>query len=179
VWLGEEGTLARRRADIREAQLPEPPAAPRRIRFRWMHVVGLALVMTAPVLSAAGVLQPQQDSAAASDSRLAVSVSYPQRMRYRTSEWLTVDIRNRSEQPVDGVTVQLDPEYIRAFDPVLVTPSPRDAFNIDLGRLDPGKTRQVALRLQAEEYGRRRGWVRVHAGDHAPLEMPVQTLMLW
>ena len=171
--------VARRRADPREAKLPEPPAAPRSVRFRGTHLAGLVLVIAAPVLSAVGVLQPQQDSAAASDSRLAVSVSYPQRMRYRTSEWLTVDIHNRSGQPVDGVTVQLDPEYIRAFDPVLVAPSPRDAFNIDVGRLDPGKTRQVALRLQAEEYGRRRGWVRVHAGDQAPLEMPVHTLMLW
>jgi hypothetical protein len=170
---------ARRRADVGEAELPEPPAAPRRIRFRRTHLAGLLLVVAAPVLSVAGILEPHQGSAAVSDARLAVSVSYPERMRYRTSDWLTVDVHNRTGQPLDAITVQFDPAYLRSFNPVLVVPSPRDAFNVELGRLDPGTTRQVALQLQAEQYGRRPGRVRVHAGDHPPLEVPVHTLVLW
>jgi hypothetical protein len=179
VTLTRGGDVARQRTDVREDQLPEPPAAPRRIRFRRTQLVGLLLVAVVPVLSAAGVLDRQPGITSGSDARLAVSVSYPQRMRYRTSEWLTVDVHNRSEQPIDGVTVQFDQNYVRTFNPVLVVPSPRDAFNVELGRLDPGTTRQVALQLQAEEYGPHPGWVRVRPGQQPPLELPVRTRVLW
>src|SRR5215207_6829737 len=137
-----------------KTRLPEPPDAPRRIRFRPSNLAGLLLVLAAPVLSAAGVLDQADGHATASSAELDVSVQHPRRMRYRTNEWVVVDVHNRTSQALPGVSVQIDPQYMQSFNPVIVVPAPSTAFSMDLGTVGPGQSRQLALQLQAEEYGR-------------------------
>jgi hypothetical protein len=160
-------------------QLPQPPAGPRRIRVKPSNLVGLLLVLIAPALAVAGLVEPASGRATASSAELDVSVEHPRRMRYRTSEWVVIDVHNRTAHSLPGVTVHISPPYMQSFHPAIVIPAPTSAFAMDLGALGGGESRQLALQLQAEKYGRRRGSIRVEPRGHPAIEVPVNTFVLW
>jgi hypothetical protein len=168
----------RARATHEHDGLPEPPQVPRRIRLGWTHLTGMALLLAAPVLAAVGVLDPVQHETSATNDQLKLTAHFPARLRYRTNGWVRISVHNRSDRPASKVTVSVDPAYLQAFNPVTLVPSPDRAFETDLGDLRPGETRHIALQLQAEEYGRRRGGVSAAVAGQPPVEVPIGTLVL-
>ena len=161
--------------------LPQPPEVPRRLRFRWTQLAGMVIVLAAPALSLAGLLEAseQTTTALSVDQGIEIRVRYPTRMRYRTNRWLVVDVRNRGPSAQKEIAVQIDPAYVQGFNPIAVAPEPRQAFDMALGEVPAGQWRQAAVLLQAERYGRRPGWVKAQPARGAGVQVPIRTLVLW
>ena len=141
-------------AHHQQGVLPSPPDVPRRIRLGRGQLAGLALLVLGPALAIAGLLDPVSVQATDTRGPLTLTVTYPSRMRYRTNQWVRVAI---------------------------ILPGPSGPFQVELGTLQSGQTRQVGLQLQAEAYGWRRGQISVRPGVPAGSDeaaVTIQTLVL-
>jgi hypothetical protein len=149
-------------------ELPQPPNVPRRMRWRAPQVAGLVLISILPALAIARLLDPSPRVAHASAGQVELAVSTPQRLRYRMTDWVFVDVRNPSDRPLESVTVEVDAAFVEGFAQASFIPEAarvdEQRYSVDLGRLRPGESRRVSLQLQAEKYGKRAGSVAVVAG---------------
>lgn len=141
----------------------------------------MVIVLAAPALSLAGLLEAAEQTTVvlSVDQGIHVRVRHPTRMRYRTNRWLVVEVQNRGPSVQSEIAVQIDPSYVQGFNPIAVAPEPRQAFDMALGQVPAGQSRQAAVLLQAEKYGRRPGWVRVQPARGAAVQIPIRTLVLW
>lgn len=152
----------------RASEPPELPPLNRGLRFGRWQMVGLAIMISIPVLAAFEVFGEGSSSAGHSGATLALSAEYPSRVRHGTPEEVTVLVTNRGPSPLDTVTVHFDSSYVARFTDPQFLPSTTDAYEVELAGVGPGETRTVRLGVRANEYGRHRGRiVASHGGDTA------------
>ena len=147
----------------RPPPLPSAPDIDRRIRFHTGQLIGLALIVSLPVLALAGVFGISTQQATAFDEALGVTVEYPARHRYKVRQPLDITITNVSEADLARVEIGLTTNYIDAFSDVAFTPAPdhidaRDHVFVIAG-LDAGETRSITAEMQAQVYGPTTGHV--------------------
>ena len=164
-----------------QQELPQPPEVQRRMRWRFPQFVGLALISVMPVLAAARLLDPTPQVAHASGGGMELSVSAPNKLRYRMSDWMFLDVRNASGKQLQSVTVEVDAPFVEGFAQASFMPEParidERRYAIDLGQLRAGETRRVSVQVQAEKYGKRTGAVTAVA-DGGRATVPVQLFVL-
>ena len=157
-------------------QLPQPPEVPRRLRLSWPQAVGLVMILLLPALSAARLFDPRPQTSTASVGAVALAVTSPGRMRHRTSDWVEVDVRNRSARALADVQVELGADFVQGFSQAVFIPAATTvdarAYRVAIGALGPGESQRVALQLQADRYGSRRGMISARAGA-SRAEVPI------
>lgn len=161
-----------------ESPLPQPPEIRRRVQLPLFRGIGMAIVVTVPVLALLGVFGDRRTTLSANGSNLVAHVAYPERLRFEVLQHIAITIENRSSQPIDTVTVRLDTAYVLRFSGVSFTPSADEAFVIRLARVMPGESRMVLGEVQGQRYGRHAGSVRIEATSGDTLSIPLRTLVL-
>lgn len=151
--------------------LPKPPELPelhRRLRFSGWQIVGLALIMSIPLLAAFRVFGDGGATVGDRAGAISMAVEYPPRARHGTMEAVAVLVTNQGPSLLDTVSVRFEPSYIARFTDPQFLPSANRAFEVELTDVAPGETRRVQVGVRANRYGRHRGSVAAsHHGDSA------------
>jgi hypothetical protein len=117
-------------------------------------VLGLGLLALVPLLSLLGVFGPARETAGATGDGLALSVSYPTRLRYFTFSSAQVTVQNVSGQALPELTVEIDRSYLEAFGEVALSPVPEtitaEVFEVTFDEVPPGEARVVLISLRAQ-----------------------------
>lgn len=156
-----------------------PPAAPeiaRALRLTTLQKIGLPVLFIIPILALFGVFGERFAIRAASGSGVAARVSYPDRIHYRQTMPLRIMVWNASTRAADSIMISLDPEFMRAFSAISITPAATRAYTIVLRHVKPGERRVISGDVAGERYGRSDGNVRV-AGIAGELCIPVATFV--
>ncbi|MFI5241664.1 MAG: hypothetical protein ACHQRL_01545 [Gemmatimonadales bacterium] len=143
--------------DLPHAEPIEAPRAPigvPRLKLTRKQWVGLPFLLLIPVLALFGVFGERTATIATATPSLGVTVSYPERLRYRQTERLEIAVTNRSSNLVDSVSVSVDTAYLSRFMDVRVTPEPSAAYEVRLARIAPGETRLVVADVTGNRYWR-------------------------
>lgn len=110
-----------------------------------------------------------------------VHVEYSSRAEFGSSKPLLIEVRNESASPVESLAVEIDRSYLEGFQPQSFVPEPKEvttlAHVIDLGDVQPGEVRRVAVDLTAEKVGQRAGQVRVTSRDHPVAAIDISTFV--
>lgn len=151
---------------------PEPPAPRRKFSLRPVHATLLLLLFLITVLAAFGVFGETRTTTGTQSSILGLNIEYPKRFRYKQISPMRVHVRNRTQQPMDTVTVAFDSTYLDPFSNVTFTPSASKPWVVELTDLKPGEQRRIQVGLQAEKYGHHRGMVAAaHKSDTVRAEV--------
>jgi hypothetical protein len=151
----------------KDPQPPQPPQLDRKFQLHPYQYIAIPLLFLMPVLALLGVFGETVTTKTGSNEDLTVRVEYTSRIRYKMLAPLTVYITNRTDTPLETLTVRFDRAYIEGFSQVTFTPQAQtvdeDAYVVELQDVQPGETRVVEGDLQAEKYGEYKGSVMVSA----------------
>lgn len=152
----------------RPVKAPEPPPLKRFVKVERLQLIGVPLLAA---VSIAGLFGAFDDTSARSGARgtpLAVHVEFPSRVQLAQSKPILIEVRNESSDDLGDVAVEIDRDYLDALPPASVLPEPEEitpeAYVIQLGALQAGEVRRVALEVKPEKIGQREGEVRVTSG---------------
>lgn len=151
----------------------------RRLQFPRLQLVGVALLLSVPILAVLGVFGPCSRTVAETIPGLEMQVDYPPRFRYQTLSTLEVSLENTSSRPLVPVTVTFDRVYISRFLQVQFTPSAKSVTATDYRvqvDIPPGEIRRVSVSLQADRYGLHNGNIRALVNG-ASILVPVSTFV--
>lgn len=169
---------------VKHEQSSRPPQAPdveRKLKFHLLQMIGAPFILLVPLLALFGVFGESIRSASAASPALDMRVEYPSRFRYKMVDSLTVYLSNTSPQSIPGVRVRVDQAYVDSFSAVVFSPSVQyisgAAYVVDIGDLQPGETRLLTVRLQAEDYGMHRGTVSATPEGGAELRVAISTFV--
>lgn len=162
-------------------QPPQPPEIKQRINLSRQQLIGLPLLILIPVLALFGVFGMTQGRGVQEGEALELSVDYTTRTRLRADYTLIIEVRNRLERPLDGVTVEIDRDYLEGFSEVEFTPSATtvtdDTYRIDLGTIPAAATRIVDGDLVPTSYWSHHGSVTVSASETEAVEFAIATFV--
>lgn len=160
-----------------EIQPPQPPEIRRRIRLNRRQVLGLLVLAAISAFAVFGLFEAWTTEVARSDA-FQVRVRYAKRYRYKEMNPLDVYVTNTSSQVIDTVTVVFESAFVLWFASVSFTPSPAEAFEIELAGLRPDETRLVRAELESERYGRHDGEISVSDGAADTVRVRLSTVIL-
>lgn len=162
-------------------QPPDAPEIERRVLLTRLQAVGLPVLALIPILALAGVFGLERNQRASQGGVLELEVKYPGRARFRSSGSLAIEVRNRLDRPVEGVTVLVDRSYVEAFEQVTFSPSSDELtetnYAIAIGRLEKGATRAVTADLRPRKYWLHRGIVAVSAAGVDTIDIDFSTFV--
>ncbi|HEX7004110.1 MAG TPA: hypothetical protein VF168_07975 [Trueperaceae bacterium] len=142
---------------------------------------GLPLMVLLPLLALFGVFGVTFERTGASSERLELHVRHSTRTRLRAPHLLTVEVTNRGQSPLEGVTVVVDREYVDAFSNVAFTPQASevtpDEYRIELGTIAASATRLVTADMTPAAYWRHEGIISASAEGVEPVEVAVATFV--
>jgi hypothetical protein len=141
----------------RDAAPPTAPSIERRLSLTRKQWFGLPLLAAVPLLTLFGLFGERRSVVRTASLTLELTVTYPERFRYRQVQLLEVTVRNRSAQVLDTVHLSLDTAYITRFASVRIEPPPQIAFVVDLTNVRPNESRLVTAELGGDRYGRHPG----------------------
>jgi len=160
-------------------ELPPPlrvSAQPRRVKLHRFQWIGLPPLLAVPLLALLGVFGETWTRVDGSGPGLALSVEYATRYRYKQINTLQVRVENTATRTLDTVVVALDSTYAARFSTLVFVPSARAPFEVELVDLEPGEVALVWVELQAERYGRHRGFLEARgSGLPDTVRIPLRT----
>ncbi len=152
----------------RPIRAPESPAVKRFVEVERLQMVGIPILAAVAI---AGLFGAFDDTSARTEARgapLAVHVEFPSRIQYEQSKPLLIEVRNESSHAVGEVAIEIDRAYLEGFQAETFLPEPDEitpeAYVVEVGAIQAGEVRRIALVLSAEQVGRQRGQVRVTSG---------------
>ncbi len=165
----------------RPVRAPDPPAVKRFLAVDRLQMVGI------PILAAvtlAGLFGAFDDTSARTEARgapLAVHVEFPSRIQYEQSKRLLIEVRNESAHAVGEVAIAIDRRYLEGFQADTFLPEPDEitpeAYVVEVGAIQAGEVRRVALDLSAEKVGRQEGQVKVTTGGRPLAAIDLSTFV--
>lgn len=165
----------------RPVRAPDPPPVKRFVVMERLQMVGI------PILAAvalAGLFGAFDDTSARTDARgtaLAVHVEFPSRIQYEQSKPLLIEVRNESAHAVGEVAIAIDRAYLEGFQADTFVPEPDEitpeAYVVEVGAIQAGEVRRVAIDLSAEKVGRQEGEVRVTSGKQRLAAIDLSTFV--
>ena len=164
---------------VRAASIVAAPRAPSgtpHIRFTRKQMVGLPILTLITVLALFGVFGDRMTSLTVVSPSVGVTITYPERMRYRQTEALEISVVNRGAKALDSVLVSVDTSYLSRFVGVQASPAPVIDFVVPLLAIRPGESRRISIELTGDRYWRHPGTVTVAAGAERTT-IPVSTLV--
>jgi hypothetical protein len=141
-------------------KVPAPPEAPdvrRRLHIPPTQWVALALLLLLIGLAATRVLQRRDTSARTSQDGLDVTVTWPERARYREDVQIMVRIENTSGAAFDTVRVTFPHELIGNTADLQFLPEASGAHEVTITDLAAGETHETEAEFRPSYYGRRAG----------------------
>ena len=155
-----------------EPDPPEAPAIEHRLRFHPWQWIGIPILFLIPILAAVGLFGTAYTSVSPQTADVSVQLSHPTRQRYKMLGSMDFDVTNRSGSPLARVEISVDTAYLARFSTVMSVPPFSEPYLIELIDLGPGETRRATIEIQAEDYGRHRGEVRIGTpGDTARVDV--------
>ena len=154
-----------KKTTTKSVQVPEPPTVKRFVEVERLQMIGIPILAAVVI---AGLFGAFDDTSARSDADgtpLALHVEYPSRVQLEQGKPLSIEVENRSSAAVGEVAVEIDRRYLEAFRSEKFVPEPDqitpEAYVIQLGAVQPGEVRRIAIDLQAEKVGSHDGEVRI------------------
>jgi hypothetical protein len=164
--------------DTNEEKPPEAPALRRSIRLYPYQWVTLPLLIAIPIAALAGAFGERNKEWSVSHADLEMRLQVPRVMRYGQLAPLRLSITNHSSRRLDSLSVEFDRNYISRFVRVQFVPAFLEPYVLQFSRVNPGETAHVRVELQASEYGRHRGTLRVRQVGREVLAVRLQTWIL-
>lgn len=167
----------------RPAEPPSPPQVPAHVSIGRVQAIGVPLLALLPAVALTGLLGEREEHAGSvSAGGVSLQVDYPAVLRFRTLHELRITVANQGDTPMPMTTLQIDHSYLRAFTRLQTTPkvdvvTPQH-HEVTLGPLAPGEARRVVATLEADNYGRHAGRVRLTAQPGSDVAVDVSTLVL-
>lgn len=156
-------------ADSGVPQPPEPPQVARRFTPATSQLIGVGAVLAIVLLALFEVFGVVHAEASAEQAPLRIQTRYPERLRYKTTDILDVQITNTGTAVLEAVAVRFARSYLDAFANVTLTPTvgnvTDEAYEVLLADVQPGETRRVTAEIQGEDYWRHTGFVEVSVPD--------------
>jgi hypothetical protein len=169
-------------AGQRDTDPPQPPQFQRKVVIAPVQAIGLSVLAAIVIAALTGVLGQRPGETQASGGGLAVQVSYPQVLRYKTTQPLSINIRNTGSTTVNRVEVRIDRGYFDAFQDVRFTPDAREIgarhVTVSLSDVPAGESRTVLAWLEAEQRGRQHARLQVAADSHPAVDLDWSTTVL-
>jgi hypothetical protein len=143
---------------------PEPPPMERFLKVEPLQLVGIPILAAVSIAGLFGAFDATSARSASSRTPLALHVEFPSRIPLEQPKPLSIEVRNESAGALDDVSVEIDRAYLDAFDRASFLPEPDEitprAYVVDLGAIQPGEVRRIALEVRAEKVGRLAGKLR-------------------
>lgn len=153
------------------------PDVARKIHIKPSQWVGMAFLLSFPVLASLGVLSKAESAVRTEGGSLALAVSFSSQLRHKQRGLLRIELENRGRATLPRVDVRLPREYLDAFEDSSILPSPTEANRVTVERLAPGERREVTIELSADRPGRASGTLSVEAPNEEPLRVGIETLV--
>jgi hypothetical protein len=168
----------------REPSHPEPPRPPeieRRIQLSRVQQIGIPLLLLFPILALFGVFGNTLGTATNTSGPIELTVEYPNRTRYQARQAIEIAVRNTTDQALTGVTVNLDRDYLDAFEDVTFTPEVTAitdaAYHVDLTDLPPGDVRYLTVELRPHSYWAHQGTISAGSPEAESTDVEVRTFV--
>src|SRR5699024_8319798 len=98
------------------AALPEGPDIKRRPLFYSYHLTVVTLLFLAVVLAIAGVFGTTEVTEEVRGEGVSVRATYLKRTRLGVDSQATIDVRNETELPLEGMVLLLPKQYLDGFE---------------------------------------------------------------
>jgi hypothetical protein len=161
---------------------PQPPQISRRVRFHPTQAIGMPLFLLLPLFALLGVLQTHSATKEISANGLALSVEYPDRLRFRTGIPLELSVRNDTGRPLAGLKLKLSRGYVSAFDNPEFDPGPLEIDEefvvFEFKDIEAGETRRAQIEIEADQAGTHKARVLAQAKGGASAETEFATFVL-
>lgn len=144
---------------------PRAPATSPRVRLTKKQWIGLPLLTLVPILALFGVFGDRQQTMTVVSPSLGITITYPERMRYRQSELLEISVVNRGQRLLDTVLVSVDTSYLSRFIDVRSNPPATADFSVPMFAVHPGESRLLSVALTGNRYWRHRAIVSAATGS--------------
>ena len=161
-----------RRANGPPPPPPHTPAVALTLR-QWIGIPILALI---PLLALFGLLGEHLHTMRASNGRLSVVVTYPDRVHYRQTLTMQLTVHNGGATTIDTVLVRYDTTYLNAFLISGAAPPFTASYIAPLRAIAPDETRLSSLTVAGDRRGRSRGAVMISAGPDT-VRVPLSTFV--
>ena len=162
-------------------QPPQPPDVKQRVNLARKQLIGLPLLVLIPVLALFGVFGVSQGSGVQEGESIALSVDYTTRTRLRAKHTLLIEVTNRLERPLEGVTVEIGRDYIDGFSQVAFTPSASTVteshYRFELGTLPASATRLINGDMVPADYWTHSGSVTASVSGTETIEVGFATFV--
>ncbi|MBZ5713379.1 hypothetical protein [Nannocystis pusilla] len=163
----------------------EPPTAPeieRRLQFHRLQMIGVPLLLVAPVLALAGRLGDARERVEIVERGVGLAVEFPVRDHFEDWSRIEVTVANDTGAPLSGVRA----EFARGLFDFLSRPVfhpgleriDDDAYVVGLGDIAAGEAHSVVVDYLPNSYGRLAGVVRLRAGAFELAEIPISLVVL-
>ncbi|MBL0944055.1 MAG: hypothetical protein IBJ04_07000 [Hydrogenophaga sp.] len=145
-----------------------PPGFVRRVRLGRLEAIGLPVLALLPCLALSGLLGPTDISRSAQlaliPGTVALRVQHPSRLRHRGSGSLLIEVVNTGDQPLPALSLGISEGYLDRFSradllPATAADSRSGRLAVGLPALRAGERTRLHIRLEADGWGRHRGWV--------------------
>lgn len=153
------------------AQPPQPPSIKKRFEFTKAQLIGVPVILLIPILALIGVFDAHMERVTAGAGDLQITVEYPNSVRYKKIEPISIYVQNLSAGTFPTVTVTIDNAYLAGFSTVTFTPAvdevTADKFTVNLNDVKPRESRRILIEVQAERYWEHTGDISVdYANTH-------------
>lgn len=155
---------------------PTPPKLRPAVSLTLRQRIGIPLLLLIPILAAFGLFGEHFRTQQARQGRLAVVITYPDRVHYRQTLGVHLSVRNMGTTTIDTITVQYDTTYLNAFLISDATPSLGPSYVVPIIGVRPGETRLTTLALAGDHDGRSHGSVQVSTSTDT-VRIPLSTFV--
>jgi hypothetical protein len=171
----------RKAKTTRPVEVPEPPPVKRFVAVERLQLIGVAILAAVAIAGLLGAFDDTTARSATSGTPLALHVEFPSRVQLEQHKELSIEVRNESDSSIDEVSVEIDRGYLDAFERTSFHPEPDQitprAYVVDLGAIQPGEVRRIALEVRPEKVGRQEGELRVTSGTAALASIDLSTFV--
>ena len=156
-------------------QPPKAPEIERKLKFYRLQAFGVPLIALFPLLALFKVFDTTRSLAFAEQSGLRVEVSYPDKIRDRTTEPFQVTVRNNTGTS-QNLTVEIDQSYFEQFQNVQFEPDADgivdERMQFEFEDVKPGEARTVEATFENDDLGvhRAQATVKTEGGEEAAVQ---------
>lgn len=160
---------------------PEPPPMKRFVKVEPLQLVGVPILAAISLAGLFGAFDDTSARSATNGTPLAIHVEFPSRVQLEQHKAVSIEVRNESVGALDEVAVEIDRAYLDAFERSSFLPEPDQitprAYVVELGAVQPGEVRRIALEVRPEKVGRQEGQLRVTAGGRSLAAVDLSTFV--
>ena len=149
-------------------EAPQPPPVKRFVKVERLQLIGIPILAAVSLAGVFGAFDDTTTRGAGGGTPLAMHVEFPSRVQFEQQKALLIEVRNESDDRLEDVSIEIDRSYLDAFERTSFLPEPDEistrAYVVNLGSIQAGEIRRIAIEIRAEKVGRQEGTLRVTSG---------------